>query len=377
MGNKDIKILSKIKSSNSFFVFLLLVICTSCNPRLRSINVNSIEEIQKDTSIPITSQKTISIIVPSQMPTPILTASQTATFTPTVMPTPTHEVHLMAVGDIMLGRSIGGIIENDGVEKPFASVIDQLEKADLTIGNLECPISERGEPEEKAYAFRAPLSSAMSLKLAGFDLLNLANNHVLDFGQEAFFDTLESLEEQGIAFCGAGQDENSTRNPIILERNGLRIAFLGYLNIPIWKYDYIQWRAVEDEPGIAWGFRYDIKTDVEKVAQKSDIVVVMMHFGNEYEEIVSEQQIDLAHIAIDSGAHLVVGSHPHVLQAIEEYKHGLIVYSIGNFVFDQFDGKSNQSGIFSVHLNSDGIKSYELIPVIINSDGLPELQTRP
>lgn len=303
---------------------------------------------------------------------PTFTPQITITHAATVPPPQTQRITLMAVGDIMLGRTIGDLIQSAGDEAPFRNVSAIISSADIAIGNLECTISTRGEPENKTYTFRAPLEAAHSLRSAGFDLLNLANNHILDYGQEAFFDTMQALSEQDIAYIGAGSAV-SARAPHLVEINGLNLAFLGYFDIPIGAYDYTQWQAVGARPGIAWGFHHYISEDVKRARLEADIVVVMMHFGNEYAEVVSQAQIDSAHAAIDAGAALVIGSHPHLLQSLEEYNEGLIAYSLGNFVFDQFYDKANQTAILRVDISPAGIDSYELVPAQIQSNGTPML----
>jgi len=217
------------------------------------------------------------------------------------------------------------------------------------------------------------LAAADSLVLAGFDLLSLANNHILDYGLEAFKDTLDTLQSKQITVVGAGMDSLAARSPVIIERNGLRLAFLAYLDIPLWNYDYLTWVARPDKPGIAWGYRYNIAADVAEVTKSADLVIVLLHFGIEGQPNPSQQQIDTAHTAIDAGAALVIGHHTHLLQTIETYNNGLIVYSLGNFVFDEFVEPENQTAILEVQLSPQGVENYQLIPVVIQENGLPEI----
>ncbi len=316
-------------------------------------------------------------VIPENTPTVITEAFPAPTIIPTALPErdpqPSGKVTLMAVGDIMLARTIGDLLLEDGVNKPFMYTANTLRQADITLGNLECAISNRGEAEDKTYTFRAPLNAANELKNASFDLLTLANNHVLDYGREALFDTMDALEEQSIAIVGAGQDALSARQPVILERNGLRIAFLAYLDIPIWNYDYLTWVATPNQAGVAWGYLSDIQTDVQAAAKLSDVVVVLMHFGIEGDNTPSYQQVISAQTAIDAGAKLVIGAHTHVLQPVEKYKDGLIVFNLGNFVFDEFSGTENQSAIFMAHLTAKGVSAYKLIPVKLQENGIPTI----
>jgi poly-gamma-glutamate capsule biosynthesis protein CapA/YwtB (metallophosphatase superfamily) len=279
----------------------------------------------------------------------------------------------MAVGDIMLGRTIGEMIETDGIEAPFEFTAGTLSTADITLGNLECAISTRGEPVEKTYTFEAPLAAAESLAYGGFDLVSLANNHVLDYGPDALEETLTTLSDQSIQSVGAGMDAEAAYQPTILDIDGLRVAFLSFADVPTTDYDYKKWEAGSNEPGIAWAHPDRIVEGVQIAKAQADVVVVLFHNGYEIAQKVSAAQQDVAHLAVDSGASLVIGSHPHVLQRIEEYKGGLIVYSMGNFVFDNFLFPPNYSAILSVTLDANGVQSYKLTDVVVQLNGVPQV----
>jgi poly-gamma-glutamate synthesis protein (capsule biosynthesis protein) len=306
-------------------------------------------------------------------PTPTKTAAPTSTVTATPSLTPDRQITLMAVGDIMLGRTIAELIANEGPAVPFQYTAETLASADITIGNLECVISDLGVPEKKTYTFRAPPAAVESLTLAGFDLVSLANNHTLDFGRAAFEDTLNRLSDQGILTVGGGVNEASAYAPTFIEKDGLKVAFLAYTEVPIFNYDYFQWLAGPDTSGITWAYKHIIERDVRAARAQADLVVVLFHNGYEGMQRPSELQQTSARLAIDSGAALVIGSHPHVLQTIESYQNGLIVYSMGNFVFDQFGFPANYSGILSVTLSPEGVLSYEIIDVVIQANGLPQI----
>ena len=282
-------------------------------------------------------------------------------------------VTLMAVGDIMLGRTIGDLILEEGYHAPFAFTAETLSIADITIGNLECPISNQGEAAQKNYVFRAPLEAAKSLSFAGFDILSLGNNHILDYGSDALADTLSALKTENIVPVGAGLNENQAYAPQYLDINGLRLAFLSFVDIPTTDFDYLGWEAGTDHPGVAWAHEDRVQEGVQLAKKEADIVIVMLHNGYEFWQKVSEQQQDIAKLAIDSGASLVIGSHPHVLQRIESYHEGLIAYSMGNFVFDNFLFPPNYSAILSIELSPLGVESYELIQVVVQLNGVPQI----
>ncbi|NLN70979.1 MAG: CapA family protein [Chloroflexi bacterium] len=273
----------------------------------------------------------------------------------------------------MLGRTIGELIDTEGLQAPFLFTAEMLRSADITLGNLECPISDRGEPEPKTYAFRAPPAAAESLVFADFNLVNLANNHSLDYGPLALADTLEALTAQQIQTVGAGMNEAEAYAPAFLDVNGLRIAFLGFMDVYPSDYDYRKWEASPDAPGIAWAHETRVRDSVLSAKAQADIVIVLLHNGYELMHQVTAEQQKIAHLAIESGASLVIGSHPHVLQRIDTYQNGLIAYSLGNFVFDNFLFPPNYSAILVVELSPQGVESYKLVDIIISLNGIPQI----
>jgi poly-gamma-glutamate capsule biosynthesis protein CapA/YwtB (metallophosphatase superfamily) len=309
--------------------------------------------------------------------TPTLTnPTQTLTNpTQTLIPsaTPDRRVMLMAVGDIMLGRTIGELIEAEGPEAPFLFTTTTLASADITLGNLESPISERGTAENKKYAFRAPIQAGRALALAGFDLVSIANNHILDYGPLALEDTLLTLAANQVLAVGAGRNAVDAYAPVIMDVDGLRLAFLAFMDVILEDYDYTAWEAGPNKPGVAWAHEQRIRESVVNAKKQADLVIVLVHNGYEMVQTVSKYQQQTAHLAIESGATLVIGSHPHVLQRIEPYQDGLIIYSMGNFVFDNFLFPPNYSAILSVELSPQGVESYELIDVVVQLNGVPQI----
>ncbi len=280
----------------------------------------------------------------------------------------------MAVGDVMLARTVGERVLAEGPETVFAGVLATLAQADLLAANLECVISDRGAPVDKAYVFRAPPQALAALAHAGVDVLSLANNHAFDYGVDALADMLPGLRAEGIVTVGAGADAEAAHAPVIVERNGLRIAFLAYVDVPVegrTGFDTRSWVAGTDQPGLAWAEPESIAFDVAAAGLRADVVIVLMHFGLENRRDVTASQQALARGAIDAGADLVLGAHPHVLQPVEEYNGGVIAYSLGNFVFDGFVPPATYSAIFSATLTTDGVAAYEWVPVVI-SHGLPQ-----
>jgi len=309
--------------------------------------------------------------------TPTSPATETVTLTPTSTPTPppSLQVNLAAVGDMMLARTVGDQVLARGPEIVFAGVQSVLDSADVLVGNLECAITDGGERQLKSYTFAAPPETAQALALAGFDLLSLANNHAMDYGSQGLFDTRDNLGQSGIASVGAGENSAQAHAPVILERNGLRLAFLAYVDVPDENdgFDAHTWIATASQPGVAWADLDQITADVAAARLQADVVVVLLHSGFEIKDVAPNQRAE-AHAAIDAGAALVIGSHSHLLQDIEKYHGGLIAYSLGNFVFDEYLGIVNASIILRVLLTPAGVQSYDYVPVLIQN-GLPVITT--
>jgi poly-gamma-glutamate synthesis protein (capsule biosynthesis protein) len=292
------------------------------------------------------------------------------------------EVVLDAVGDIMLGREVSRVIAARGQRYPFEAAAPLFAGSDLRVGNLELPLTERGTPARKDYVFRAPPAVADGLTWAGFNLLTLANNHTLDYGQEGLLDTLAALDRSGIAHVGAGRTAAEAHRPILLTVRGLRIAVLSYVNVSNdsrsnWQAESM--KAGQAVPGVAWGTPEAIRRDVAAARPSADVVIVAIHAGWEYTPTPNPTQRALAYAAVDAGATLVLGAHPHVLQGIELYRGVPIVYSLGNFIFDLDDDDRSQPGLPSlltavlrVRLDRAGVRSLEVRPAVIDPrDGRP------
>jgi poly-gamma-glutamate synthesis protein (capsule biosynthesis protein) len=287
--------------------------------------------------------------------------------------TEAESVTLVAVGDLMLARSIGAALASKPDESPFAGVASLLQKPDIAVGNLECALGASGKPARKAYTFQGPATAAASLAAAGFDLLALANNHSLDYGVPALEETMRLLDTVGIAHPGAGLTEADAHRPAIIEAHGLRLAFLSYVDIPTEKGGFVtaSWRARGEQPGVAWALPPRISADVTAARNTADLVVVLLHSGYEGVATPNQTQRNAAHAAIDAGAALVIGSHPHVLQGIEQYGNGVIAYSLGNFVFDGLY-KRSETAILHVTLTRAGVQALSWTPVVLR-DGRPQV----
>jgi len=285
-----------------------------------------------------------------------------------------EEITIAAVGDIMLARDVADSVRRFGASYPFADAAPILQAADIAIGNLECVISTRGEPADKYFVFRAPPETAVALRRAGLDLMTLANNHTLDYGPIAFYDTLRLLEMMGIRGVGAGRDEREALAPVVVRVRGMRLAFLAFARYPpesIGTFQGTEFIATADQPGIAWAEIETISTAVAAAKREADLVIVALHAGYEYLYTPGEFQRAAARAAIDAGASLVLGHHSHTWQPIEFYGNGVILYSTGNFVFDQ--ESSTDTAIATLRLDRRGVRQIELTPMVIVGHGRPVL----
>lgn len=286
------------------------------------------------------------------------------------LPQKSEEVSLVAVGDISYSRGVERIIKKEkDVNYPFLKIQDYLKNADLVFGNLETPITQGAEIPDFEMIFRSNPGTEQALKQAGFSVLSLANNHIPNFGEKGLKDTFNYLDNAGIKYVGAGNNEQEANQPIYIEKNGIKFAFLAYNDTDVVPAFY---EASNNRAGTAF-MRIDKMTEaVKEVKQKSDFVIVSMHSGTEYTDKPNDSQINFAHAAIDAGANLVIGHHPHVVQTLEKYKGKFIFYSLGNFVFDQPQKQETKEGLaIKVYFEKDEINKISLLPVVMENLAQP------
>ncbi len=261
----------------------------------------------------------------------------------TIIPAPLpKETTLYFLGDIMLDRSVRtSVTKNFGGDysKLFAH-LGELKKADILFANLEGDVSDVGNNVGSKYSFRMDPIVLPALKDAGFDIVSFANNHVGDWNMTAFTDTLTRLNAIGIAKAGAGFTKSEAEMPTLIERNGIKFGFIALSDVgPDWI------AAKADTPGILLASDPQLPEILKNAKAKSDVLIVSFHWGEEYKKIHTIRQEVLAHLAIDNGADMVIGHHPHVIEDIEIYKGKPIVYSLGNFIFDQHFSKDTMEGM--------------------------------
>ena len=257
------------------------------------------------------------------------------------------ELKIFAVGDIMLGRGVSLMVKRygDGNFKfPFLRIADFLKEADILFANLEGPISNKGRRVGSIYSFRFSPESVEGLKYAGFDIVNLANNHMFDYTVTALRDTLFYLRKAGIEYIGAGANKKEAFSAKIIEKKGIKIGFLGFVSL-----GPKSWLAGDNKPGLAWmdkngNWRLIVSSLIKRLKEKADIVIVSLHGGVEYAYQPSSFKIKFAEECINDGADMVLMHHPHVVQKLVKYKNGWVAYSLGNFIFDQGFSKRTMEG---------------------------------
>ena len=258
---------------------------------------------------------------------------------------------LLFGGDIMLDRGVkNSVIKNfNGDYSILFENLDLLKNADIVFANLEGPASDQGEDRKNLYSFRMDPSVIPALKGAGFSVLSVANNHAGDWGREAYSDTLMRLKENEIFYAGGGINSGEAEQPIIIEKYGIKIGYLGFSDVGP------NMKANENQAGLLLADNPHFDEIVQNASKQVDYLIVSFHFGKEYKTEHNDRQEFLAHKAIDNGAKIVIGTHPHVVQDTEVYKNGFIAYSLGNFIFDQYFSENTMKGmLLEIKLNKSG-----------------------
>ncbi|MDD5032543.1 MAG: CapA family protein [Candidatus Pacebacteria bacterium] len=283
--------------------------------------------------------------------------------------TPKEPFLLVFVGDIMLDRGVeNSVFKNASGD--FSFLFEKagfLKEADVLFGNLEGSVSVSGSDQGSEISFRFSPAVLLALKSAGFDAVSVANNHAADWGKEAFSESVRLLKNFDILPVGGGEDKDDAQRPRIVEYNGTKIGFLGFSDVgPKWL------EAGENKEGIL-NVSDDFSSVIKKASEQADVLVVSFHFGEEYEPAANERQKILSKTAIDSGAKIVIGHHPHVMQEFEDYNGGLIAYSLGNFIFDQnFSDETMSGAALAVYIEGKEITAVKKIGVNIDQTFRPE-----
>lgn len=289
---------------------------------------------------------------------------------------PPETVRLLSTGDIIFGRCTYTQTVNAGTTNaPFLTLGDFLRAADIAVGNMDNPVTDRVTPlgcGTGTLQFTAPVNFLDGVAWAGFDVITQGSNHLRDYGDGAVLDTLVGLDARGIGHVGGGADEEEARRPLILEVKGVRFAFLAGVNIDVG--DNTGYWATENRPGSAPLSVERIREDVADVRDQVDFVILSPQWGPEYIPVPSESQREMAEAALDAGVSLILGNHPHIVQGAYWDERGFVAYSHGNFVYDQSWCFYTERGTMTEVIFGNGrILSVRYIPVFVADLHRPEI----
>lgn len=268
-------------------------------------------------------------------------------------------ITVIATGDIIPARYINfQTVKRNDFNWPYELTFEVLKNADLTFANLESPLITNCPVVTDGMVFCGDKKNIEGLKFAGIDIINLANNHFGNWGQKGVDETIKSLNENGISYTGIN-------GPEFKEIKGTKFAFLGYNN-------------VGNESLISSAEENKISKEISEAKRQADVIIVAFHWGTEYTSSPNQRQKDLAHLAIDSGADLIIGNHPHWIQPVEIYKGKIIAYAHGNFVFDQFWSQKTMEGVVGKYtFYKNKLIDVEFLPVQIDNFGQPSFVKSP
>ena len=281
-------------------------------------------------------------------------------------------LQLLIVGDVMLGRGVNSILEHKPPYYPWGDTLPLFEHADWRVCNLECVLSDRGQPWSayaKAFHFRSAARNVAALTAAGMNAVSLANNHVLDYGNEALLQMLEVLDHAKIVYSGAGVDFAQASQMAVVETQGRKLGLLAFTdNEP-------PWEATPQRPGIFY-VPVDLKDAraqgllkmVRELKDTVDLLIISAHWGGNWGYIPPQEHIEFAHALIEAGAGLVFGHSSHVFRGIEFHKDRPILYGVGDFVddyaVDEIE-RNDQSFIFTVDVDQRPPQHLRLYPTVI------------
>ncbi|MBD7967048.1 CapA family protein [Paenibacillus gallinarum] len=264
-------------------------------------------------------------------------------------------------GDVQFSGKVEDLLLKKGFDYPYQHLGSLFTDDDLTFVNLETPVTTGGvAAQNKSFVYKSSPKALKSLAAAGVDVVNLANNHILDQGVKGLTDTLTHLNNNKLSYVGAGLNRKEAYSPVYYEKNGIKIALLGFTRV----MPEASWRAEAGKPGVADAYNStEAVKAIKQANKKADLVIVMAHWGKERQTTPDENQKNLGYEFIDAGADLVIGGHPHVLQGLESYKGKWIAYSTGNFIFSRSaTAETWKTAIFEATCQKDGNCGIKLLP---------------
>ena len=273
-------------------------------------------------------------------------------------------------GDVSLDPGYLPVLREQGWGHAWSGLGGLFTSDDLTIVNLECPVSRRGTAVEKEFAFRCDPAALPAAHAAGVDVANFANNHVRDYGEQALLDSLAHAREAGIAPVGVGADLAAATAPAVVERGGWRIAVLGFGGV----VPSAEWLATPRSPGLASGDDTALMVEAVRAADAvADLVFVTVHWGMELDTQPRADDVRRAEAMIDAGADGIFGHHQHRLGPLGWHRDRPIAWGLGNFVWPRLSAESARTAVAQFVVEPDGSVRGCLLPAVIVSSGHPEL----
>ncbi len=272
-------------------------------------------------------------------------------------------------GDVMLGRLVNKMMLKKDILYPWGTMLPLLKKNNFNMVNLETTLTTNKKKVPKAFNFKSKPEHALALKEANIQIVNNANNHILDFGIKGMEETLIALNKTNIYHVGAGMNLQQAQRPVFFTKNGIRFAVLGFTD------NEALWAATDKKPGINYITIHQKTADslkdlIKNTKKNSDVLIVSLHWGPNWEEKPNKDFRDFAHTLIDAGVDIIHGHSPHIFQGIELYKNKLIFYSCGDFLDDYAIDKvlrNDETFLFVVTVDTQGIQKLQLIPAIISN----------
>jgi poly-gamma-glutamate synthesis protein (capsule biosynthesis protein) len=296
---------------------------------------------------------------------------------PPVAPSPSPAPHrgrlvIHGTGDVSLDPSYISAFRSNGYGWAWSGLGGLFLRDDLTVVNLECPATTVSAPIDKQFVFRCDPAALPVAERFGVEVANQSNNHAFDQGPEGLLDSLRQIRRAGLVPVGAGPDRDHALRAAVFELKGWRVAVVGIDEVIDPEYQV----AGPDTPGTAAGHDFSLALRaIRDAAARSDLVVVMIHWGVELDTQPRSYQVEEARRMIDAGADVIFGSHSHRLQPLRFYRGRPVFYSLGNFVWPRFSTEGSTTGVAQVTVSPDGRLSARLLPATIVSDGHPVLQS--
>ena len=352
--NKKVRVLLYLLSLSATVLVLALLIFYG---RLQKPVSTKQDNVAEQTEMVLETEKT------AETETELQTESAQEGETETETEINQEDTVLLFGGDVLIKASTESIYKNNGVTGLVSEeILAEMQNADIMMVNHEFQFSTRGEPmEDKQFTFQTDPKNVQILLDLGIDIVSLANNHSLDFGQDALQDTFVTLDEAGILYAGAGDSKERAEELQVIEVNGKKFGFLAATRvIPV-----AGWDVRNKQPGLFT--TYDDTRLVERIRESKeecDFLAVYVHWGIEREEYPEEYQNVIAKHCVEAGADVIIGAHPHVLQGIEFIEGKPIFYSLGNYIFNNSTPKTL---LVKVLIKSDDTVEYSLIPAFVTN----------